>query len=236
MEKRLGAVVFFVAMMGALSPASQASPVEYDTTAGSSITIFGVDDASGSTVMNAQAINMTAPSNIVFDSGPPASLPSFEFATTGTDSLNGTGSYAAFIVKVSNVSIVPQGSGAPGYSDTVTGTGSPYGVTFSGLWASGSYSVFSTANPSIALTSGTFTDKVISSPVSGQLQIGSDSLALNGITIDQVSWGSGANAKTLDIKADINFVGTPVPLPPAAGLLALGLAPLLAAARRRRAS
>jgi hypothetical protein len=72
---------------------------------------------------------------------------------------------------------------------------------------------------------GTTSFNVNSPSLNGQLQVAGDQFALNGITIASETVGSGPFAQTVDIKADVVFTGTPVPLPPAVWLFgsALGL-------------
>jgi len=206
--------------------AAQATPVQYDFTGGY-ITLVVTYGSNGQIV---QPTNIAlSGSEVTFDSTADQ-LTNFEFTTTGSSTIAlsgmlGTQSLAGESVTLSNLLATP----GAGYTSTAMNfSGGVYSFTANPVNATGQYALSGSL-----WNVGTTNFNVNSPSLTGQLQISGDQFALNGITIASETVGSGAFAQTIDLKADVVFTGTPVPVPPALGLLASGLG-LLGVARLRR--
>jgi len=203
-----------------LASSSQATPVTYLFTGGSAT--LSATSSFGS--IGLAAIPLTG-TEVTFDSAVP-SIISFEFTAGPTGALPLSGILSGISVTLASLTIEP----GSGFSSVVSPpVGMTYNYTASNIAVSGVASLsgavslpptaFSSNNPFLA----------------GQIQLGSGTLALNGITLGVINVPAIGPfpGGPITLKADVLFTGV-VPEPGTGLLLGAGVAALAGARRRAR--
>lgn len=203
--------------------AAQAAPVTYFFTGGYAT----ISATFGASTIGAATIPLTG-TQAVFDTAP-AGLVTFDFDSTGPHVIPLTGILTGTSITLSNLQVAP---GVPYTNFSVTGGPTTYNFVVGGVDVTG------TAALSGLINSGPSPVGFTNPTLAGQIQLGTGTLALNGITIGVVPvpafppFFAGGN---VTVKADIVFTGI-VPEPGTAVLLGAGLAGMGAAGRRSRRS
>ncbi|MGA2778074.1 MAG: VPLPA-CTERM sorting domain-containing protein [Steroidobacteraceae bacterium] len=221
----LDRVFLAVVAIGCLgvSAIAEAAPVEYDFTGGYVTLLVTSSSAAFGTSTVVEPTNIALSGSEVTFNATTNQLTNFQFTTTGSTTIDLSGSLAVAGVPVSlvgdtvtlaNLSATP---GAGYTSSAMSFTGGVYSFMAGPVNAQGQYGVSAGSMWNVA--SGTPFNVTPSSNLDGQLQISNNQFALNGITIGSETF----DGQTISIKADVVFDGAAVPLPPGLWLLASGL-------------
>jgi len=238
--KRCIAVFGAVGVVAVATGVCEASPVTYDfvsgyaslsatSESGNPITLINPVIPAGQASSSAIALTGT---QLTFDAVAGASDPlsSFQFVDSAPTTLDvDSGSLSGLIIELTSVSLT---SSATGYSSSVTGA-NPYNFLANPIVASMTYSLGGTVDgKAVSAPSKTLTGSDLD--IGGSITLGStDSLQLNAVTLPTVT----IDGHSVNLTADVNFVGnaTPVPLPAGVWLFgpAAGLCGLLSMRKRR---